>query len=103
VVCHSCDNPKCVKPSHLFLGTQEDNLQDMKSKDRHLKGDRNAVSKLDDDKVRQIHLLSKQGLSQGKIAKTFGVGQSTVWKILQGERWNHIYLELSGLENNESN
>ena len=95
VVCHSCDNPKCVKPSHLFAGSQLDNLQDMKSKDRHLSGAKNTVSKLTDDKVRQIHKLSASGLSQGKIAKSFGVTQGTVFKILHGERWNHIYLELT--------
>jgi len=94
VVCHSCDRPGCVKPSHLFVGTTKDNLQDMKAKDRHLKGSRNAMSKLTDQKVRQIHKLSNEGLSQGKIAKTFGVGQSTVWKILKGERWEHIFKEL---------
>lgn len=94
LVCHTCDNVKCVKPSHLFLGTQSDNLQDMKNKDRHLKGDRNSRSKLNDDIVRQIHKLSSEGLSQGKIAKIFKLSQSTVWKILKGKRWVHIYDEI---------
>jgi len=93
-VCHTCDNPKCVKPSHLFLGTQKDNQQDMKSKDRHLYGSRNTVSKLTDEKARQIHKLSNQGLSQGKIGKIFGITQGTVWKILKGQRWEHIYNEI---------
>jgi hypothetical protein len=96
VVCHSCDNPSCVKPSHLFKGTAKDNLQDMKAKSRHLFGERNGSSKLTDDKVRQIHRLELEGLSQGKIAKSFGVAQGTVNKILHGQRWNHIYLEMKG-------
>lgn len=94
-VCHVCDNVKCVKPSHLFLGTTKDNLVDMKNKDRHLNGEQNSLAKLTDDKVRQIHRLSQEGLSQGKIAKAYGVGQSTIWKILQGQRWEHIYREIA--------
>ena len=94
-VCHTCDNPSCVRPSHLFLGSSKDNSQDMKSKDRHLKGSRNGNSKLNDSKVREIHKMNKQGLSQMKIAKAFGVGQATVWKILKGERWGHIFKEFN--------
>ena len=90
-VCHACDNPLCVKPSHLFLGTCKDNLQDMKAKDRHLKGARNAKAKLDDDKVIHIHKLSDWGVSQGKIAKAYGISQGQVYRILHGFRWNHIY------------
>ena len=95
-VCHACDNVKCVKPSHLFLGTNSDNHLDMKSKGRHLNGAKNVQSKLTDEKVRQMHSLSRQGLSQGKIAASFGVTQGTVWKILHGERWQHIFHEING-------
>ncbi len=94
-VCHTCDNPSCVRPSHLFLGTREDNLQDMKSKDRHLKGSRNNQSKLTDEKVRQIHKMNLSGLSQMKIAKSFNVSQGTIWKILKGLRWEHIFKEFN--------
>lgn len=94
MVCHSCDNPKCVKPSHLFKGSCKDNLQDMKSKSRHLFGERNGSSKLTAEKVRQMHRLAEQGVSQGKIGKAYGVSQGTVNKILHGQRWNHIYLEM---------
>jgi len=93
-VCHACDNPKCVRPSHLFLGTSEDNHRDMKAKDRHLRGSRNAVAKLTEEKVRQIHRLAQQGVSQGSIAKAFKVRQSTIWKILHGLRWEHVYREI---------
>ena len=92
-VCHTCDNPLCVKPSHLFLGTRKDNAIDMKKKDRHLNGSLNAKAKLTEEQVRQIHLLSSQGLSQGKLGKTFHVAQGTIFKILHGERWEHIYRE----------
>jgi hypothetical protein len=90
-VCHVCDNPLCVKPSHLFLGTAKDNLQDMKAKDRHLKGERNAKAKLTENKVIHIHRLSDSGVSQGKIAQAYGVSQGQVFKILHGIRWNDVY------------
>lgn len=93
-VCHACDNPSCVKPSHLFLGTSSDNHLDMKAKERHLNGEKNVGAKLTADKVRDIHALRAQGLSQGKIARTYGIAQGTVWKILRGERWLHIYREI---------
>lgn len=100
-VCHVCDNPLCVKPSHLFLGKAKDNLSDMKTKDRHLKGSKNAQSKLTESQVRHIFTLHDQGLSQGKIAKSYGVSQSTVHKILNGQRWEHVYKSIHGQGNSE--
>lgn len=102
IVCHSCDNPKCVKPSHLFLGTQSENLTDMKSKGRHLNGEKNTESKLTEGMVRQIHNLAKQGVSQSKIGRSYGVGQGTVWKILHGQRWKHVFDEIHGSESSAS-
>jgi len=93
-VCRVCDTPKCVKPTHLFLGSCEENLQDMKVKDRHLKGVKNKRAKLTDEKVMRIHSLSKEGLSQGKIAEIFQISQGQVWRILKGKRWEHIYCEI---------
>lgn len=95
MVCHTCDNPGCVNPSHLFLGTAKDNLQDMKRKGRHLFGERNNQSKLTDEKVRRIHCLLKEGISTAKIAAKLGVAQSTIWKIGKGHRWGHIYHEIT--------
>lgn len=94
-ICHACDNPSCVKPSHLFSGTCKDNLQDMKSKGRHLYGDKNKKAKLNDDKVRHIFKMSAEGVSQGDIAVMFDVCQATIWKILHGLRYSHIYQEFN--------
>jgi hypothetical protein len=94
MACHTCDNPKCVKPSHLFLGSCEDNLQDMKAKDRHLRGSRNKKAKLTEEKVRHIHRLYKDGVSQGKIGKAYGVSQGQIFRIIHGMRWNKIYCEI---------
>lgn len=95
MVCHTCDNPRCVRPSHLFLGSAADNLGDMRDKDRHLRGERNAKAKLTDDKVRHMHRLSAEGVSQGRIAAMMGVSQGVVWRILHGESWAHIYREIA--------
>ena len=89
-VLHNCDNPKCVNPAHLFTGTGEDNLQDMKQKGRHLYGERNNQSKLTDDKVRQIKACLAAGMSQRRVAKAFDVIQSTISKIHRGRRWAHV-------------
>ena len=53
-VCHACDNVACVNPNHLFLGTQKQNLQDMKTKGRSTRGEKNAMSKLTENDVRTI-------------------------------------------------
>lgn len=94
-ICHSCDNPRCVKPSHLFPGTSQENHADMKAKNRHLNGEKNSVAKLTEDQVRHIHRLHEEGLSQGKIAKSFGVCQMTVNRIIHGQRWVHIFNEIN--------
>lgn len=89
-VCHTCDNPRCVNPDHLFIGTSADNLQDMKEKGRHLYGERNGHVKLTDQDVREIRALLSAGATQQRVAGMYGVSQSAVWKIAHRERWAHI-------------
>lgn len=93
MVCHICDNPKCVKPDHLFLGSGKENLQDMKAKDRHLKGERNKQVKLTEAKVNAIHDALEAGESTYSLADRFGVAQSTIFKISHGKLWEHIFLQ----------
>ena len=103
LVCHKCDNPKCVRPSHLFLGSYADNSQDMAKKDRHLFGEKHPHNKLTEIHVRRIHsLFHDDGVSQGKIAQIYGIGQSTVWKILHGYRWEKVYNSLNDNRNETS-
>lgn len=81
-VLHTCDNPPCSNPRHLFLGTHADNMQDMIGKKRHgTKGRRgpNAVHTKDD--IIQIRKLLTDGVSQKEIAEIFGVSQSSIMQI----------------------
>ena len=96
-VLHTCDNPSCVNPAHLMLGTQKDNLDQMVSRDRHLYGERNSEAKLTEKIVENIHRLYAQGNSQERIGVIYGVHQMTVSKILRGIRWKHIKLKMENL------
>lgn len=89
-VCHSCDNPKCCNPAHLFLGTSHDNHADMVSKNRHLAGVKNGNAKLTEREVRQIRRCIEAGMPQRQIAQAFGVSQITVSRIKNRKRWDHI-------------
>lgn len=96
MVLHRCDNPRCVRPNHLFLGTGADNLGDMAAKGRHLFGERNSEHRLTEVQVHEIFDLSEAGRSQHWIAKQMGVGQPQVGRILRGERWRHVWLQRRG-------
>lgn len=90
-VLHECDNPRCVNPRHLFLGSQKQNMQDMKMKDRHLNGEKNSKAKLTEDQVKEIlGWLELKEFSQKTIAAEFGVGQMEISRISRGLRWRHI-------------
>lgn len=87
-VLHRCDNPKCVNPSHLFLGTQADNLKDMRDKERGAMGSCNGMSKLTEDQVRSIH---KDGRRRSEISKEFGVSMSVISNIKNHRVWKHLW------------
>jgi hypothetical protein len=92
-VLHSCDTPSCVRPWDLFSGTNRDNINDMMSKGRQRKGIAINLAKLNDDKVRAIRLLFSSALSNGDIARKFGVKKEAVRRIRHGMNWKHVPLE----------
>jgi len=89
-VCHTCDNPLCVNPAHLWLGSSAENQQDMKQKGRSLYGERNPYAILTEDGVRKIRQLLEQELSQAKIGRIVGISQIEVSRIKRGLRWAHV-------------
>jgi len=90
-VLHKCDNPICVNPAHLFLGTNADNAADKVAKGRQTKGSDIVHSKLSEETVREIRRRYALGTtSQYKLAKEYGVTQSNVSRLVNVTRWKHI-------------
>ncbi len=90
-VCHHCDNPSCVNPDHLFLGTHLDNMKDAALKGRFNPkiGQENGNSKLTEQQVLEIREM-QGSLSQKNIARLYGVTQPLVGNIHRREIWRHI-------------
>lgn len=89
-VLHRCDNPACVRPSHLFLGTNRDNVQDAIAKKRMLVGERNGHSKLTGADVVQIRERLAAGERPTDLAPIFNVSRSLVSLIGSRLVWKHL-------------
>lgn len=91
VVMHICDNPTCCNPSHLRIGTRADNNRDRSEKGRGREnrqwGSANPRAKLTAEMVLQIRKMVRDGLSQGKVAKLFGIKQPQVSRLVRGVSW----------------
>ena len=87
-VCHSCDNPSCVNPEHLWIGTHQENMDDMVRKGRCIRavGENTGNAKLTEDQVKEI--LSNIGTT--RFAKKFNVSLSTIKRIKNGRTWKHL-------------
>jgi hypothetical protein len=90
-VLHDCDNPSCVRPDHLFLGTNADNMADKcaKGREAHVgqKGSANARAKLTEDQVLAIRAASGR---HRQIALSFGISRRSISDIKAGRRWTHV-------------
>lgn len=100
-VCHRCDNPACVRPSHLFLGTNKENTADRHAKGRDARGPRarpdlsvrgehHGQAKLTDEDVRTIRRERAAGVTQRALQTRFGVSQGTISHIQSGKSWRHV-------------
>lgn len=92
LVCHTCDNPVCVNPAHLFLGTHSDNTNDAVKKGRWVdnSGEAHGNSKLTKKDVIEIRRLSSEGKSQRVLGRMFGVDDKQIFNIIHRKQWTHI-------------
>jgi hypothetical protein len=94
LVCHRCDNPLCVNPSHLFLGTNQDNHADMIAKGRAkgaiVPGEKHSTAKLTEAQVREIRLRRDSGESVKSLSVSFGVSVSQIRHICSRKNWKTI-------------
>ncbi len=89
--CHHCDNPACVRPSHLFLGTQTHNVADMNAKGRHAFGEKNGSAKMTNEQVRDIRRrYAAGGVLQHTLAVEHGVADCTISQIVNRKKWPRI-------------
>jgi hypothetical protein len=110
-VLHSCDNPPCCNPNHLFLGTHDDNMADSRAKGRRpnpaqfsqhgdesifkrrpelFRGQNASGAKLTEDDVRSIRLRHEQGISNSAMAREYGLNQCSISSIVNRRTWVHI-------------
>lgn len=92
VVRHECDNPCCVNPTHLIVGTQADNIRDMVSRGRNVppRGERHGSAKLTEDDVRVIRRRCESGERQAAVALDYNLKPPAVQKIVSRRRWKHV-------------
>lgn len=92
-VCHNCpggDNRACFNPGHLWLGTNDENVQDAVDKGRILHGQQSPRAKLTADQVREIRLLFASGVNDHEIGRRFGVHSTSIRYIRIGRNWRHV-------------
>ena len=88
-VLHHCDNPICVRPSHLWLGTHADNLGDMAEKDRSTHGEAHPQCKLREAQVLAIRQIGGS-ITQRLLARLFGISPTQVRNIIHRKQWVRI-------------
>jgi len=94
VVMHACDNPRCVNPAHLSIGTQAQNIHDSIRKGRYNVFGR---QKLNAEQVLQIRDLAARGVLQKDIARQFGIARNTVSGIVHRKSWDHLHADDSAV------
>lgn len=86
-VCHSCDNPNCVNPAHLWIGTIQEDMDDKVVKNRQARGEKNGQSKLTEKQVKEI--LESDEIHQ-VLATRYGISRSNISLVKRREAWKHV-------------
>jgi hypothetical protein len=94
-VLHKCDNPACINTEHLFLGTQDDNMQDMIRKGRHKSGDNRGTNnphvKITEANVIEIRRISKDShISRKELGQKFGITPAQTGRIINRTSWTYL-------------
>jgi len=84
IIRHKCDNPNCINPKHLILGTQKENMQDMKDRERSLYGIKNHKAKLTEKQAKEIYLLN---FPYKEIAKKYKISKEAITSIKNDKNW----------------
>lgn len=85
--CHTCDNPRCVNPAHLYVGSPSDNVRDMISRNRHRAGELHYAARLTEQDVRSIRADQR---SNAEIAKDYGVNRTNIIAIKKRKTWKNV-------------
>ena len=89
-VLHTCDNPLCVNPAHLFLGSYQENATDMVKKGRQARGEKQGLVKLTEEQVAEIrrdYIKSSHTHGQTALGRKYGVHQTAIWKVVNEKTW----------------
>ncbi len=94
-VCHSCDNPSCVNPNHLWTGKHQDNMDDKTMKGRGVRpplvaGEKHGMSKLTENNILEIRQEASSGQSRKALSKKYGVTYSAIGYIIRRDTWRHV-------------
>lgn len=89
-VCHRCDNPACINPAHLFLGSQAENISDMVAKGRQARGQRVSTAKLNESDIFAIRDADGGRGLHTALAKKHGVSSQQIADIRAGKCWAHL-------------
>lgn len=90
--CHRCDNPSCVNPGHLFLGTHSENMADRNAKGRQarLSGTAHGNAKLTDERVAAMRADRAAGMIYREIGAKYGVTTGAAHNVVTGKSWTHV-------------
>lgn len=92
IICHSCDNPKCTNPDHLFIGTNLDNNRDKVKKGRGNNGSKHGNSKLTEVQVKEIREKFKNGVMIKRIMLDYSISRQTAHDLKYFKIWKHVII-----------